>query len=304
LRGALESLLNLNAPNDWQLEIIVVDNGSTDETAGVVRSVSQASSGIVRYVFESTPGVAAARNRGLHEAAGEWVAFFDDDQLADPDWLMTLISFAKKRELLVVGGAVTLVLPDECTWLSPSVRRIFGETQVFEPRPYSRSFCPGTGNLLVHQTVFERIGDFDASLIEAGEDTDLFRRIHAAGISAWFQPAAIVRHIVPADRLTRENLILASRRVGWGFCRRDLREHGKRKMLIRSVARAVKLVLLKLAYLIANMSRRRQEILDGYLVDIHRNLSYLEAASNFLMPSVKKRIVTAQPPVFRKEGRT
>src|SRR4029077_10495906 len=85
LRDALESLLRIETAGKFSYEIVVVDNASTDGTAQTVASLRQTAP-VLRYVYEAKKGIATARNRGLRESKGEWIAFFDDDQLADPRW--------------------------------------------------------------------------------------------------------------------------------------------------------------------------------------------------------------------------
>ena len=85
LRGALESLSRIDIGADFSCELVVIDNNSSDATPQVFDEVATQFSYPVRRIFESQPGVVYARNRGVAEAQGEWIAFFDDDQLADPD---------------------------------------------------------------------------------------------------------------------------------------------------------------------------------------------------------------------------
>jgi GT2 family glycosyltransferase len=85
---------------------------------------------------------------------------------------------------------------------------------------------PGTGNLLVHRGVFERVGLFDETLTTAGEDTDLYSRVHRAGIAAWYTPLAVVFHQIPEDRMTARSLQWSARRIGSHVARRDRREQG------------------------------------------------------------------------------
>ena len=189
LPGALESLLRLSIPADWQWEVVLVDNRSTDTTPQVVDHMMPGREARLRYVVEQVPGVAAARNCGVARSTGDWIAFFDDDQQADPDWLRTLVDFACANKLRVVGGAVRVILPAGATDLPSEGRYLFGETpSLSEPIRYMGSLAPGAGNILVHRSVFEEVGTFDESLIEGGEDTDFFRRIRTAGIDMWFQP--------------------------------------------------------------------------------------------------------------------
>ncbi len=82
LQGVLESLTDQETFEKFSYEVIVVDNGSIDETECVVRGAASASRVPVRYFREEARGIPQARNRGIKESRGEWIAFFDDDQLA------------------------------------------------------------------------------------------------------------------------------------------------------------------------------------------------------------------------------
>jgi CelD/BcsL family acetyltransferase involved in cellulose biosynthesis/GT2 family glycosyltransferase len=221
LGDALGSLLPLETDDGLKFEIVVVDNASADATPDVVRSIA-ARAGVsdnhvpaatsspvgglaaVRYVFESRKGIATARNRGVAEARGSWIAFFDDDQLADPRWLVELLATARQQRVRCVGGRVELKLPADCERrLAPVCRMLLGGTVgSHELRRYNHRVTPGTGNLLIHRTVFDQVGRFDENFHRRGEDTDLFLRMLSAGIEGWYTPRAIVQHVIPPERLT------------------------------------------------------------------------------------------------------
>src|SRR5438445_13898566 len=80
LRGALASLSEL-AKTNFTYEIVVIDNGSTDHTPQVVAAAAVEAKHPLRGVSEPEKGIVPARNRGIRESRGRWIAFFDDDQL-------------------------------------------------------------------------------------------------------------------------------------------------------------------------------------------------------------------------------
>ena len=101
---------------------------------------------------DDVPGDAPSRNRGIAEAQGAWVAFFDDDQLAAPDWLLQLHRAAVATGAAIVGGAVRLDLPAEVLRrFGPYVRRNwFRETDNSAAAgPLAGKQLPGCGNALV-----------------------------------------------------------------------------------------------------------------------------------------------------------
>eukprot|EP00913_Durusdinium_trenchii_P028315 g26543.t1 len=234
LRGALQSLTSLRTQGEFTYEILVIDNASTDHTAEVVDEIARDSILPVRRAREDQKGVVHARNRGVAEARGEWIAFFDDDQLADEFWLASLLKAAREQDVRCVGGAVHLKLPDGVNRdLAPVCRMLLGETVgMNSPRPYNHRVTPGTGNLMIHSSVFNEIGVFDPAFHQRGEDTNLFLRMLDAGITGWFTPQAIVHHLIPAERLEADYLTRVSKllvegmatdeRKAWGGVRYPL----------------------------------------------------------------------------------
>jgi GT2 family glycosyltransferase len=223
LQQALASLQELRI-DGFTCEIVVVDNASTDATGEVVRAAAggaaaAAACASVVHVFEPRKGIATARNRGIAAARGAWIAFFDDDQLADPEWLVELLAAARLKRARCIGGQVDLKLPDGCQRaLSPVCRMLLGGT--VGPRTlrrYNHRVTPGAGNLLVHRTVLEQIGGFDEKFNHRGEDTNLFLRMLSAGIDAWYTPRAIVHHIIPPERLADAWLVNTAWRTAEGI---------------------------------------------------------------------------------------
>ncbi len=242
LAPALESLTRLETADHFSFEIVVVDNGSTDHTHSAVESVSPGQATTIRYAYEGRPGVAAARNRGIAEAAGEWIAFFDDDQRADPAWLVELLAIAEEKASRCVGGSVQLLLPKGCDrQLATACRPLLGESPQLEaPCRYGRKMAPGTGNLMVHRSVFDEVGCFDEALAVRGEDSELFERIDAARIESWYSPRAIVLHVIPAERLHDDYLIKIARLGGWSPAKQDLMRRGRLGVLVLWLARVAR----------------------------------------------------------------
>src|SRR6266404_2743397 len=112
LPRVLDSVTN-QTPVGEEIEIIVVDNGSTDETREQI-AARQRQDNRIRYIVEPRPGIAHARNRALEEARGEYLAFIDDDAWADKNWLVNLISpiGSVRPEPECVVGPVSLVWED------------------------------------------------------------------------------------------------------------------------------------------------------------------------------------------------
>jgi glycosyltransferase involved in cell wall biosynthesis len=187
LRQTLTALMAQDYPD---YEIIVVDDGSTDDTrAMIAREFPQ-----VRYIYQQNRGPAAARNRGIAHARGEIIAFTDDDCVPPRDWLARLADgYARYPDVVGVGGY--LEAPDEVLQRAPLARyERFIARRVFRvsEREYVGGFeCPagGTNNIAYRRAILERVGGFDESFpYAAGEDADLKWRICQLGARLLYVP--------------------------------------------------------------------------------------------------------------------
>lgn len=228
LSDALRSLLQQEIGDAFRWEILVVDNASTDDTPAAVAAIAATTSTPVRHVVETKRGVVPARNRGVAEARGEWVAFFDDDQLADSRWLLELREEAARRKVRCVGGGVALALPEGCERrLAKFSRILLSETVGMDtPTNYDRKLTPGTGNVMIHRSVFAEVGVFDEAYHLRGEDTEFFRRVYFAGIEARYTPAAVIHHVITPERLRDEYFLALARRMGVGLATLERSDYG------------------------------------------------------------------------------
>ncbi len=234
---ALESLVKQETGGRFAYEILIVDDGSTDETKQVAIAMQQAHS-LVRYLYKEGGGVADARNFGVRHAQGEWIAFFDDDQLAEPDWLATLLATAELHSVPCVGGTRALRMPaDAPLVLGERVRGLLGEHGITRPiAEYGGWELPNTGNALIHKTILAEIGVFDLALREGGEDTDFFHRAQMAGFALRHSPAALVWHVIPAARLSPDYLRWAAHKSGVAAVRLYHQAGGNVYVLLQLVA--------------------------------------------------------------------
>jgi glycosyltransferase involved in cell wall biosynthesis len=185
LRACLVSLLATDYPSDRR-EIIVVDNGSTDRTAEIIRSVP------VRYVHEARRGPSRARNRGIAESTGEILAFTDADCVASTGWLRELVAGFSAPEAGGVAGEILAFPPKTRT------ERYAARIRHLSPRRYlNRAIFPFavTANLSFRREIFERVGLFDPTSPRGGESTDFCTRFfRGTGLELRFAPRAVVFH--------------------------------------------------------------------------------------------------------------
>jgi GT2 family glycosyltransferase len=209
LQRCLDSLLELEYPS---YEIIVVDNASrSDESKNLVtRRYLGMPSSPVRYVRQGGPAV-AARNRGLAEARGAWVAFTDDDVIVDRWWLLELVrAFDDGR----VGCVTGMILPAELeTPAQAWLEQYGGFTKGFRHRmfdlyenrpetplfPYAAGMFGSGANMAFRTELLRRLGGFDLATgpgtrARGGEDLAAFFNVIAGGHTLAYAPAAVIYH--------------------------------------------------------------------------------------------------------------
>jgi glycosyltransferase involved in cell wall biosynthesis len=285
LHGALASLYDLATDDAFTYEIVVIDNASTDTTAQTIAEATAASKNPLRGVHEPVKGLVPARNRGIREARGRWIAFFDDDQLADHRWLAELFRGALEQNSRVVGGAVHLKFPGGCDRsLHPAVRMLLGETALAgPPRRYGGRLTPGCGNLMVERSVFDEVGLFERTISGRGEDTDLFARIDRAGIASWYFPTAIVHHLTPPERLENPYLLKLARAVGEGVAVRQAARLGAPRLAVLWLAKCARNAWVHWPMHMFAALLGDYETAAGRLCLIELNRAFLRTAAELLL---------------------
>jgi GT2 family glycosyltransferase len=195
-------------------ELIVVDNGSTDDTAAVIARHRQTCAVPLLHLNEPRPGKTHALAKALAVASGDVLAFTDDDVNVEDSWLDAIRTAMRDPAVALVGGPV---VP---RWERPLPRWL-----VLDRNGYGRLSAPLAivdygrtaaelgdrtflgANMAARREVFERVGGFAPHLgkrrgtLLSGEDHEFCRRVQAAGFRAQYCPDARVRHWVPASRM-------------------------------------------------------------------------------------------------------
>lgn len=289
LGEVLASLIGQETNANFTFEIVVIDNASTDGTGRILEEMMRLSRVPLRVVLEPNQGVAYARNKGIKEAYGDWLAFFDDDQIAQPDWLCELVAVARKMNASCVGGCIRLCLPvqGESVKLSTICRAILGETTPGEiPRKYSEKSLPGTGNVLLKRDVFAKVGQFDTTFSRGGEDADLFRRIKRKGIDMWYAPKAVAHHITPPYRLETGYLVWCSLRDGVNYAHMDKKENGVGKLCIACFGRFGQALFINVPRLLIACVRNDRIEATGQKCLLARAYGYLRQTLFILAPKI------------------
>lgn len=221
LRETLAALQAMIPPADCQVEIIVVDNNSTDNTQLVIAEATARSGLPVIPVRESAQGKSFALNRGLAIARGDIVALTDDDVWPTADWLARIVADFRQRDVTFVFGKVLprwsrlpppelLTTPAQAIWGPLAIVDYGDEAADYLPESMGQRLPIGA-NLAFARDALVAIGGWRTDLgkvnntLISGEDHEIFLRLRRHGLyTGYYDPAVAVRHFVPAARLTRE----------------------------------------------------------------------------------------------------
>ena len=203
LAGAIRSVL---AQDYRPIEVIVVDDGSTDRSCEIAESFQE-----VRCIRQPNAGVAAARNTGLSAAKGEFIAFLDQDDEWTPRNLTAQIGY------LAAHPEVGYTLGREIQFLAPGMSKPDWLQQRMLDEPHLGVL---TGAMVARRKVFESVGGFDAAYRNTN-DIDWFARAKHAGIVSAHLDELVLRkrvhetnesHQVEVSRLERMKVLMAAAR--------------------------------------------------------------------------------------------
>lgn len=240
LLRALESVVRQSAaPEQW--ECVVVNNNSTDTTAVDFADFAATQPHFnLRMVDEPKQGLSNARNCGIANSTGEYIAIVDDDETLVQGYIEAYIAFFDGCDAMAAGGAV---IPRYETarpkWLSRYTEQMIANPICFGRgvKRFPASRIPAGGNMAFRREVFAKYGGFNPALgrngasLAGGEESDLFERMRANGEVLYYVGRAAIYHHIPDEKLTAERFARLSYAVGRSkYLRAEL--HGTESALI------------------------------------------------------------------------
>jgi glycosyltransferase involved in cell wall biosynthesis len=217
LRSTLQSIGKVTVPKNWIVELLVVDNGSTDGTDAVVME-ARLSNMNLRYISEPMPGQSHARNTGLRETSGAAILFTDDDIRVPSNWVVAMCEPILTGVTQAVAGAI--VFPGEYrgAFSRPGLssrQSWFASTHELDLHHPGRMVG---ANMAFHRRVLDKCPKFDVELgpgaLGFGDETLFSFQLLAAGYKLVAVFDASVEHYFDLTRLTRGALMDAARKMG------------------------------------------------------------------------------------------
>jgi GT2 family glycosyltransferase len=214
LRQCLNSLLEQDYPRK-SFEIVVVDNGSTDDTPHVVMESAEESHEHppVRFIRHETRGLNRARNAGINAALGNPICFVDDDVVAPPGWLSAMVAgFEGHADAGCFGGPIRLLLEGKVPRMCG--REPLGETELELGKEERAVDTVWGANMAITRTALTRCGPFDERFEIYGDEEEWERRLISKSGSVIYLPHAWLWHRRTSEELRLRNLIVSRFRRG------------------------------------------------------------------------------------------
>lgn len=211
LRQTLETIAELEVPQDLSWEVLVVDNNSTDDTQALAAEFAQHLP--LRIVFEAEPGKSNAANAAVQAASGDVIIWTDDDVMVPPDWLVRYHeAFREYPDAGIFGGPIEPHFEGTPPrWLERGFALVdnayatldLGDVAI----PLGHDAYPYGANMALRRQLHVQ-EPFDTNLgpnpktLVRGEEMVVVRRLLQAGEKGRWVPGARVRHVIPRDRQT------------------------------------------------------------------------------------------------------
>ncbi|MES2072215.1 MAG: glycosyltransferase family 2 protein [Pseudomonadota bacterium] len=213
----LNSVAQASVPADMALRVIVADNNSTPERQEANKAaIAKSPLSNIVYLSERRQGRSWALNTGIQESSADYVGFIDDDEKMDVNWLEVIAVYLREARIDYIGGPCK---PDWAAqapnWLPVHVGKYRGVLGWIEQSPTARPFDDFDGNLcggncVIRRSALLEVGGFSTMVgrssnnLMVGEDDELQRKLRANGKLGMYDPALIIYHLIPIQRMTRK----------------------------------------------------------------------------------------------------
>ncbi|MBD2665437.1 glycosyl transferase, family 2 [Richelia sinica FACHB-800] len=271
LPQVLDHLLNQTGIEHFKWEIIVIDNNSSDNTSNIVSVYQEKNQEqpIISYYVEHQQGVGFARLRAVREAKGNLVAFLDDDNLPDPNWLFAAYEFGLKYPTAGAwGGQIHANFevnpPENFAKIQAflAIREHGNKPYIFDAD--NLRLPPGAALVVRKQVWCEHVPKQPtlSGALPGGDDYEALLHIHKSGWQVWYNPEMHTYHQIPKWRLEKDYLMRLA--YGYGLCTFQLRLINTKKWQMLIIF--IRTVLSNLRRILKHMIEYRQKIYQDLII--------------------------------------
>ncbi len=189
LKKLVDSISNLGQSSE-EYEIIIVNDGSTDETNSYLDGLEHESN--IKVVHQENAGPTTARNSGAKVASGEILVFVDDDCTVPSDWLTSIENSLVKNSAALIGGANKNLVDEKIT--SRVYQQINAYFQNKRNSVTGKASYLMTNNMACWKSTFEKYSGFDERFSIGGEDREFAIRLINAGEKVVYEPGLFINH--------------------------------------------------------------------------------------------------------------
>lgn len=268
LARTLESLTQIELP-DVQVELRLVDNDAQGSAFNVVNQYAKDLPFDVRYEIEPTRNIALARNRAIEMGPADLIAFIDDDEIADTDWLTQLVDAIDQTKADAVFGPVAAIMEQTHTATSnatDSASSHFTKSVPANNAPLDWTQTRTSNTLVVGQWFYDKGYRFDPRYGRSGgSDTEFFAAIAEQGATFAAASNAWVREYIGSDRM-QFTWMMRRRFRGGIVYHRITQTHGGPHPLFVGFKRTVRSALLTLTGLLQLPFYKKDRLVEGALV--------------------------------------
>jgi GT2 family glycosyltransferase len=202
--GLLDECFESLARQTWNnKEFVLVDNGSTDGSRDLLTSWATRLPKAQAILLPTNTGFCKGNNVAFARTRGEWIALFNSDAVAEPNWLEELVKYGDASNRIgMLASKILFQDPPQVIdkaghliyWDGQNRGRGTMETDVGQYDQSEEILWPDACAALYHRKVFEETGGFDETFFAFGDDADLGMRARLLGWKAWYVPSAVVHH--------------------------------------------------------------------------------------------------------------
>src|SRR2546427_7470999 len=202
--GLLDECFESLARQTWRnKEFILVDNGSTDGSRELLMSWAKRLPEAQTILLSTNTGFCKGNNIAFSRARGEWIALFNSDAVADPDWLKELMRYGDPTKRVgMLASKILFQNPEDVIdkvghliyWDGQNRGRGTMETDVGQYDQPEEILWPDACAAMYHRQLLEETGGFDETCFAFGDDADLGIRARLLGWKAWYVPSAVAYH--------------------------------------------------------------------------------------------------------------